>query len=109
GLVLLIWIIPTFRMNLLGAALIVFFGFLFSVVSARITGIVGSSSSPLSGMTIAVLMGTCLIFLAAGWQGSGYTFLALVIGGVVCIALSNSGTTVEDLETRLLVCAHVHA
>lgn len=105
GLVILIWLIPTFRMNLLGAALIVVFGFLFSVVSARITGIVGSSSSPLSGMTIAVLMGTCLIFLMVGWRGSGYTYLALVIGAVVCIAISNAGTTAQDLKTGYLVGA----
>jgi putative OPT family oligopeptide transporter len=102
-LVFFIWLVPTFRMNLLGAALIVLFGFLFSVVSARITGIVGSSSSPLSGMTIAVLMGTCLIFLAVGWGGSSYTYLALVIGAVVCIAISNAGTTAQDLKTGFLV------
>jgi putative OPT family oligopeptide transporter len=104
-LVFFIWLMPTFRVNLLGAALIVLFGFLFSVVSARITGIVGSSSSPLSGMTIAVLMGTCLIFLAIGWQGPGYAYLALVIGAVVCIAISNAGTTAQDLKTGFLVGA----
>jgi putative OPT family oligopeptide transporter len=103
ALVFFIWLVPTFRMNLLGAGLIVLFGFLFSVVSARITGIVGSSSSPLSGMTIAVLMGTCLIFLAVGWGGSSYTYLALVIGAVVCIAISNAGTTAQDLKTGFLV------
>jgi putative OPT family oligopeptide transporter len=105
ALVLFIWIVPTFRMNLLGAVLIVIFGFLFSVVSARITGIVGSSSSPLSGMTIAVLMGTCLIFILVGWTGSSYTYLALVIGAVVCIAISNAGTTAQDLKTGYLVGA----
>ena len=66
-------------MNVLGAALIVVFGFLFSVVSARITGLVGSSSCPLSGMTIAVVIGSCLIFLAVGWTGSSYSYLALVV------------------------------
>jgi putative OPT family oligopeptide transporter len=104
-LALFIWLMPAFRMNLLGALLIVVFGFLFSVVSARITGIVGSSSSPLSGMTIAVLMGTCFIFLAVGWQGSAYTYLALVIGAVVCLAISNAGTTAQDLKTGFLVGA----
>src|SRR5262249_41614991 len=69
--------VPVFRMNLIGAVLIVAFGFLFSVVSARITGLVGSSSCPLSGMTIAVVIGTCLIFLAVGWSGSAYAYLAL--------------------------------
>ncbi len=103
ALVIFIWLVPTFRVNLLGAALILIFGFLFSVVSARITGIVGSSSSPLSGMTIAVLMGTCLIFLAVGWTGQQYTYLALVIGATVCIAISNAGTTAQDLKTGHLL------
>lgn len=99
ALIVFIYLVPTFRVNILGATLIVVFGFLFSVVSARITGIVGSSSSPLSGMTIAVLMGTCLIFLAVGWTGQSYTYLALVIGATVCIAISNAGTTAQDLKT----------
>lgn len=102
---LFIWLFPTFRMNLLGAILIVIFGFLFSVVSARITGIVGSSSSPLSGMTIAVLMATCLLFLAFGMKGKEFTYLALVIGAVICIAISNAGTTAQDLKTGFLVGA----
>jgi len=105
ALVVFIWLVPTFKVNVLGAALIVIFGFLFSVVSARITGIVGSSSSPLSGMTIAVLMGTCLIFLAVGWAGREYTYLALIIGAVVCIAISNAGTTAQDLKTGHLLGA----
>lgn len=103
ALVIFIWLVPTFHVNVLGALLIVVFGFLFSVVSARITGIVGSSSSPLSGMTIAVLMGTCLIFLAVGWTGQEYTYLALVIGATVCIAISNAGTTAQDLKTGHLL------
>ncbi len=105
ALIIFIWLVPVFRVNILGAALIVIFGFLFSVVSARITGIVGSSSSPLSGMTIAVLMGTCLIFLAVGWTGQEYTYLALVIGATVCIAISNAGTTAQDLKTGHLLGA----
>lgn len=98
-------LMPVFRMNILGAVLIVVFGFLFSVVSARITGLVGSSSCPLSGMTIAVVIGTCLLFLAVGWSGSGYSFVALVVGAVVCIAISNAGTTAQDLKTGHLVGA----
>lgn len=105
ALIVFIWLVPTFRVNILGATLIAVFGFLFSVVSARITGIVGSSSSPLSGMTIAVLMGTCLIFLAVGWTGQEYTYLALVIGATVCIAISNAGTTAQDLKTGHLLGA----
>jgi len=103
AIVAFITLVPVFRMNVLGAALIVVFGFLFSVVSARITGLVGSSSCPLSGMTIAVVIGSCLIFLAVGWTGAGYSYLALVVAAVVCIAISNAGTTAQDLKTGYLV------
>src|ERR1051326_171241 len=95
--------LPVFKMNLLGAVLILVLGFLFSVVSSRITGEVGSTSSPLSGMTIGVLMATCGVFLAAGWEGSAYSRLALMIGAVVCIAISNAGTCSQDLKTGFLV------
>jgi putative OPT family oligopeptide transporter len=103
AIALFIAVVPVFKMNLLGAVLIVVFGFLFSVVSARITGLVGSSSCPLSGMTIAVVIGTCLIFLSVGWSGSAYSFVALIVGSVVCIAISNAGTTAQDLKTGHLV------
>ena len=103
AIVAFITVVPVFRMNVLGAALIVVFGFLFSVVSARITGLVGSSSCPLSGMTIAVVIGSCLIFLAVGWTGASYSYLALVVAAVVCIAISNAGTTAQDLKTGYLV------
>jgi len=66
---------------------------------------VGSSSSPLSGMTIAVLVATCLLFLSFGMKGREYTYLALVIGAVICIAISNAGTTAHDLKTGFLVGA----
>ena len=79
------------------------FGFFFSVVSSRITGELGSSSNPVSGMAIATLMGTCLIFIALGWTGHVYTAAALAIGTVVCIASSNAGTTSQDLKTSFLV------
>jgi putative OPT family oligopeptide transporter len=95
--------VPIFQMNLVGAALILALGFLFSVVSSRITGEVGSTSCPLSGMTIAVLMATCGAFLAVGWDGPAYSRLALMIGAVVCIAISNAGTCSQDLKTGFLV------
>jgi putative OPT family oligopeptide transporter len=100
-----IWLTPAFHMTLLGAVLILFLGFLFSVVSSRITGEVGSSSCPLSGMTIGVLMATCGAFLLAGWEGSAYSRLALMIGAIVCIAISNAGTCSQDLKTGFLVGA----
>ncbi len=103
AIVAFITVVPVFRMNVLGAALIVVFGFLFSVVSARITGLVGSSSCPISGMTIAVVIGSCLIFLAVGWTGASYSYLALIVAAVVCIAISNAGTTAQDLKTGYLV------
>lgn len=104
-LVGVVWAVPDFHMNLAGALLILVLGFLFSVVSSRITGEVGSSSCPLSGMTIGVLMATCAAFLLAGWEGSAYSRLALIVGAVVCIAISNAGTCSQDLKTGFLVGA----
>ena len=92
-------------MNLLGALLIVVFGFLFVTVSSRLTGEIGSSSNPISGMTVATLLLTCLIFLAIGWTGGAYYVTALSVGGIVCIAASNGGTTSQDLKTGFLVGA----
>src|SRR6516164_8100253 len=89
--------------NILGAILIVAFGFLFVTVSSRLTGEIGSSSNPISGMTVATLLLTCLIFLIVGWTGSAYYVTALSIGGIVCIAASNGGTTSQDLKTGFLV------
>ena len=91
------------HMNLLGAILIVFFGFLFVTVSSRLTGEIGSSSNPISGMTVATLLLTCLIFLLVGWTGGAYYVTALSVGGIVCIAASNGGTTSQDLKTGFLV------
>jgi putative OPT family oligopeptide transporter len=89
--------------NLLGAFLIVAFGFLFVTVSSRLTGEIGSSSNPISGMTVATLLLTCLVFLFVGWTGPKYFVTALSIGGIVCIASSNGGTTSQDLKTGFLV------
>ncbi len=105
GLLALIWLTPMFEMPLLGAVLILGFGFLFAVVSSRVTGEVGSTSNPLSGMTIAVLMGTCGLFLLVGWGDPLHKKLALTIGAVVCIAVSQAGTCSQDLKTGFLVGA----
>ena len=91
--------------NLAAAALIVLFGFLFVTVSSRLTGEIGSSSNPISGMTIATLLLTCLIFLMLGWTNAPYRLLALSVAAVVCIAASNGGTTSQDLKTGFLVGA----
>src|SRR5579884_1288324 len=89
--------------NLVGALLIVAFGFLFVTVSSRLTGEVGSSSNPISGMTVATLLLTCLLFLIIGWTTPPFFVTALSIGGIVCIASSNGGTTSQDLKTGFLV------
>jgi putative OPT family oligopeptide transporter len=89
----------------MGAILIIAFGFLFVTVSSRLTGEIGSSSNPISGMTVATLLLTCLIFLLLKWTGPSYYVTALSIGGIVCIASSNGGTTSQDLKTGFLVGA----
>jgi putative OPT family oligopeptide transporter len=91
------------HMNLLGALLILVFGFLFSTVSSRLTGEIGSSSNPTSGMAVATLLFTCLIFLMVGWTGGQYYVTALSVGAIVCIASANAGTVSQDLKTGFLV------
>jgi len=115
GIVAMMWALLTFRpipgaqttlgANLLAAVFVVVFGFLFVTVSSRICGLIGSSSNPISGMAIATLMATCAVFLVAGWTGGRYAVLALMIGGVVCIAAANAGGTSQDLKTGFLVGA----
>lgn len=85
--------------------MMILFGFFFVTVSSRIVGIIGSSSNPISGMTIATLMGTCLFFLMFGWTGDAYQPMALCVGGMVCIAAANAGATSQDLKTGYIVGA----
>ena len=103
ALVLAIMAFRTLHMNFLGAVLIILFGFLFVTVSSRLTGEIGSSSNPISGMTVATLLLTCLVFLIVGWTGPMYYVTALSVGAIVCIAASNGGTTSQDLKTGFLV------
>ena len=105
ALVAAIWAAPSLKMNWAGALLIVVFGFLFVTVSSRLTGEIGSSSNPISGMTVATLLLTCLTFLFAGWTGVGYYVTALSVGGIVCVAASNGGATSQDLKTGFLLGA----
>ena len=91
--------------RVVGAGMILLFGFLFVTVSSRITGEIGSSSNPISGMTIATLLLTCLIFYLLGWVGEQYRLAALSIAAIVCIASSNGGTISQDLKTGYLVGA----
>jgi putative OPT family oligopeptide transporter len=95
----------TIASKLLLGVLVVAFGFFFVTVSSRITGIIGNSSNPISGMTIATLMATCLIFVSLGWNGEAYQALALAVGSLVCIAAAIAGATSQDLKTGYIVGA----
>jgi putative OPT family oligopeptide transporter len=91
--------------NVMAAVLILIFGFFFATVSSRITGLIGSSSNPISGMTIATLILTCVLFVGLGWTGDAYAPIALSVGAIVCIAAANAGNTSQDLKTGYLVGA----
>lgn len=91
--------------KLLIGVLVIVFGFFFVTVSSRIVGIIGSSNNPISGMTIATIMGTALVFIGVGWTGKFYEPMALVVGGMICIAAANAGATSQDLKTGYLVGA----
>jgi uncharacterized oligopeptide transporter (OPT) family protein len=91
--------------NLVAALFVIVFGFLFVTVASRISGLIGNSSNPISGMTIATLMATCAVFLVVHWTANSYAVLALTIGGVVCIASAIAGATSQDLKTGYLVGA----
>ena len=111
----MIWALLTFKpipgaqtgvfANVIAALFIVVFGFLFVTVASRISGLIGNSSNPISGMTIASLMATCAVVLVVHWTASTYAVLALTIGGLVCIAAAIAGATSQDLKTGFLVGA----
>lgn len=114
-IVAMMWVLLTFHpmrgaatlwyQNLFAAVFVVIFGFLFVTVASRISGLLGNSSNPISGMSIATLMATCAIFFLAGWTAPNYAVLALMIGGVTCIAAAIAGATSQDLKTGFLVGA----
>src|SRR6266568_1341468 len=105
ALAIVLTLLPQVGVNLLGAILIVLFGFFFATVSSRVTGQIGSSANPISGMTIAALLGTCLIFVAVGWTGVDHRVQAISIAAVVAVATANAGNTSQDLKTGFLVGA----
>ena len=110
GLVALIALLPqvpgdSILQKLLIGILVIIFGALFVTVSSRIVGLIGSSNNPISGMTIATVMGTSLIFMAVGWTGQAYEPLVLVVGGMICIAAANAGATSQDLKSGYIVGA----
>lgn len=111
-IVLFLWVVLSFAINpghsvanVFAAVMMVVFGFLFVTVSSRLVGEIGSSSNPISGMTIATLMATCLIFVLIGWTGGAFAAVALCIGAVVCISAANAGATSQDLKTGYLLGA----
>jgi putative OPT family oligopeptide transporter len=111
AMILIVWAVLAFRINpgvsgnLIASVLVVVFSFLFVTVSARIVGLIGASANPISGMTIATLMLTALLFVAAGWTGGAYPAVAISIGGIVCIAAAVGGATSQSLKTGFLVGA----
>src|ERR1043166_2302044 len=105
ALAIVLTLLPQVGVNLLGAVLIVIFGFFFATVSSRVTGQIGSSANPISGMTIAALLGTCLIFVAVGWTGVDHRVQAISIAAVVAVATANAGNTSQDLKTGFLLGA----
>jgi OPT family oligopeptide transporter len=110
GLVAIMAVLPFVPGNGVGSKLllgilVIVFGFFFVTVASRIVGLIGTSSNPISGMTIATLMGTCLIFVGFGWTGDAYQPMALCVGSIVCIAAANAGATSQDLKTGFLVGA----
>ena len=110
GLVGLMTILPgipgdNWSNKLLIGALVIVFGFFFVTVASRIVGLIGSSNSPISGMTIATIMGTALVFIGFGWTGKIYEPMALVVGSMICISAANAGATSQDLKTGFLVGA----
>jgi uncharacterized oligopeptide transporter (OPT) family protein len=114
-IIAMMWVLLTFHpmkgastywyQNAFAGVFVVLFGFLFVTVAGRISGLLGNSSNPISGMSIATLMATCAIFFVAGWTAPNYQVLALMIGGVVCIAAAIAGATSQDLKTGYLVGA----
>ncbi len=104
-LIVLMTLLPNVPTNFFSAILIIIFGFFFVTVSSRIVGLIGSSSNPISGMTIATLMATSLLFLGLGWTDDYYQPIALVVGSIVCIAAANAGATSQDLKTGYIVGA----
>ncbi len=110
ALILLMTILPqvpgdSIGSKLLLGVLVVIFGAFFVTVSSRIVGLIGSSNNPISGMTIATIMGTCLVFIGVGWTGKVFEPMALVVGGMICIAAANAGATSQDLKTGYIVGA----
>ncbi len=104
-IVVLMAVLPFIAVGYGGAALIAVFGFFFATVSSRIVGLVGSSSNPVSGMTIATLVITGIIYKASGTSMQSGMIATLTVGAIICIIASMAGDTSQDLKTGFLVGA----
>ncbi len=100
-----LWLVPAFKMNLTTIILLMILGFFFVAVTSLTVGIVGSTSNPVSGMTITTLLITCLIFVALGWTERFYLLAALTMAIVVNVAICLAGTTSQDLKTGYILGA----
>src|SRR3989442_81032 len=105
GLAVVLAFLPQIGVNLLGAVLIIVFGFIFTTVSSRICGQIGSSANPVSGMTIASLIAISFIFLLLGWTQIDDRVRAISLACVIAVAAANGGNTSQDLKTGFLVGA----
>ena len=105
AIILALWLIPGFHLNLVTVTLLTILGFFFVAVTSITVGLVGSSSSPVSGMTLTTLLITCLIFLGLGWTQRAHLAAAITMGAVASIAISMAGTTSQDLKTGFLLGA----
>lgn len=104
-IVVLIWLVPTFPVNPIGALIIVIFGFFFASVSSRMVGLIGSSNNPVSGMAIATLIIATLLLKLTGSDGTTGMVGAIAIGGIICIVAAIAGDTSQDLKTGFIVGA----
>ena len=104
-LTLLVWLVPAVPVSLIGAIIVVIFGFFFATVSSRMVGIVGSSNNPVSGMAIATLLIATLILKVTGDSGAHGMRGAIAIGSIICIVAAISGDTSQDLKTGYLLGA----
>ena len=105
ALTLLVWLVPAIPVSLLGAVIVVVFGFFFATVSSRMVGLVGSSNNPVSGMAIATLLIATLILKLTGQSGASGMHAAIAIGSIICIVAAISGDTSQDLKTGFLLGA----
>ncbi len=105
AIIMVLWLFPGLPMNFLTICLLIVFGFFFVAITSLTVGIIGSTSNPVSGMTITTLLITCLVFLGLGWTERIYMISALTMGVVTCIAIALASTTSQDLKTGFLLGA----